>query len=100
MVENGSTFVDIKGPFTATDGSGVVRNWACVYNGAAYAPTSSDGLFAGTLTCFDDKKPTKVYCTRPKDNRATTCGGAPAENCGTLGKDCPKFYQLLATCRM
>lgn len=107
-VSDGSTIKDV-GPevaagdggsgqaFDVVDSAGVVRYQDCVFKGAPYAPTADSGLVAGMLTCRDG---TKVQCTRPYDNRGDTCGGKPASSCGTLGKDCPKYYQLLATCRL
>lgn len=101
-IDNGSPSmrVGMKESFTAKDSGGGLRLQGCKYYGADYVATSSDGLFAGILACFDSKPATTVHCTRPQDNRATTCGGAPAEDCGTLGEDCLRFHQLLATCRM
>ena len=100
-VDHGSTVTSVgtKNGFTLTDGRGGVRDRNCRFEGAEYAPTSKDGLFAGTLTCDDST--VIVSCTRPENNRANTCQDSePLKKCGTLGKNCPTFFQHLATCRL
>ncbi|KAF1959973.1 hypothetical protein CC80DRAFT_545396 [Byssothecium circinans] len=84
-------------PFKFRDSADNVVDENCVFRGGPYAPTadSGSGVVAGVLSC----KFITAQCTRPYVNLATTCGGKPAAQCGTLGVDCSKFYQLLATCK-
>jgi hypothetical protein len=84
--------------FSLLDSAKNIIDSDCVFKGDKYAPTADSGLgvVAGVLSC---KKAT-VLCTRPYLTQATTCGGKPAAQCGTLGKDCPIYYQLVATCIM
>jgi hypothetical protein len=107
IVERGSEVTDVgpesvfglgnPDPFELRDGNKIVRETNCVYRGGAYVPDANTEIKAGVITC-DGRT---VQCTRPFDNRATTCdGNKPVKSCGTLGKDCTKFYQHIATCKM
>ncbi|KAH8728454.1 hypothetical protein GQ44DRAFT_724448 [Phaeosphaeriaceae sp. PMI808] len=94
------TFVGAGPPgqsFKLKDSAGTVIDEDCRFVGATYAPTADSGLgpIAGKMTCKDRS----MQCTRPYNNRATTCGGNPVSECGTLGANCPRFYQLFAICR-
>ena len=84
-------------PFSLVDSSGYRFLDGCVFRGSSYAPIADpvSGFDAGVIFCKDN---IDVKCTRPYDNQATTCGGVQAAQCGTLGKDCSTFYQLIATC--
>ena len=84
--------------FHVKDGAGNDALSDCFFTGAGFAPTASSGLVAGTLTCSGGTY--SVDCVRPFDNLATTCGGQALSSCGTLGKGCAPYYQLLATCRI
>ncbi|KAJ4347168.1 uncharacterized protein N0V89_011106 [Didymosphaeria variabile] len=83
-------------PFELVDSAGTVVERGCVFRGGPYAPTADSGPEAGVLSCNGG---TAMQCTRPYVNRATTCGGRAPDQCGTLGQNCNKFFQLLATCR-
>jgi hypothetical protein len=99
-VSEGSTDTDVgvETPFDLLDSEGNVRTEGCIFKGEPYAPTADQGdLFAGTITCKDL---TPIRCMRPYLNRAETCNGPSPSDCGVLGKNCPTFYQLLATCIM
>jgi hypothetical protein len=83
-------------PFELRDGNNIVRETNCYYSGGTYAPDASSGIKAGVLRCDN-----RVWiCTRPLDNKAATCDGTPVQACGILGKNCDRFYQHLATCKM
>jgi hypothetical protein len=103
-VSDGSDDMDIGGEqlFDLLDIHGKAHLSGCVFKGEPYKPTAKDGLFAGNLVCASTPTTVavKVFCTRPKEFSAYNCDPTPIEDCGTLGKDCTSYYQLLATCRM
>lgn len=84
-------------PFSLVDSSGYRLITDCVFRGKPYAPIADPvlGFDAGVISCTDN---INIQCTRPYDNQATICGAVKAAQCGTLGKDCSTYYQLLATC--
>lgn len=89
---------DARQPFDVKDSAGKAVHTGCTFKGSGtYAPTADSGLIAGTLACDGGYT---VQCLRPFNNLATTCGGPALSTCGTLGKNCKPYYQLLATCRV
>ena len=101
-VSDGSLDTSYKS-FDLQDSSSRPLGKNCVFEGLEYSPTAEHGLIAGTMICDDWDEWRTIYCTRPteENNRVTTCDGSkPASSCGILGKDCDKFYQLLARCRL
>ncbi|KFY81732.1 hypothetical protein V498_08700 [Pseudogymnoascus sp. VKM F-4517 (FW-2822)] len=84
-------------PFSVVDSSGYQFITGCVFRGSPYAPIADpvSGFNAGVISCTDNSV---IQCIRPYDNEATTCSAVQAAQCGTLGKDCSTFYQLIATC--
>jgi hypothetical protein len=95
-VSVGSTDTTVQEAFDFTDRNGNVIDTNCVFVAGGYAPTADSGLLAGTLLCDNGH----FDCIRRYDNQATTCGGKAASDCGTLGKDCDRYYQHIADCRV
>jgi hypothetical protein len=95
QVSAGSEDLSIRSSFDMSDRDGFILARECTFSAGEYAPTATLGFYAGVLNC----KGVQRDCFRRYDNRATTCGGRPASECGKLGQNCDRYYQHIADCR-